>query len=253
MYPSKKININECNWICNTYVQIHLFLSSVIAKMLLQKEGITYRQVLNKDFEAAIDFYFDVFLKDEPATQSRGGYIMRPCGLVDILYVILQECVCIMAEDTNGTMVGLATNCLFIKGNVPPPKTYMDYCLTFPSIYSYLCVLSDTLWHPNDMFKKYPKYERIFYMHSLAVSPDFRQRQIGQTLVELNLELALEQDCQCVTVMATSEYTRKIMGKKGFETLRIIDQGNFVDCYQNGRFPIFPGVDTSVHVKMIGK
>ena len=87
-------------------------------------------------------------------------------------------------------------------------------------------------------------------MHSLAVCPDFRQRKIAQTLVELNLELALEQNCGCVAVMATSEYTRKIMGKKDFDTLRIIDANNFVDCYQNGRCPIFPGVDTSVHVKM---
>ena len=91
---------------------------------------------------------------------------------------------------------------------------------------------------------------RLFLRFSNTV---FRKRQIGQTLVELNLELALEQNCQCIAVMATSEYTRKIMGKKGFEMLRIIDQGNFVDCYQNGRFPIFPGVDTSVHVKVIGK
>ena len=240
---------------------VHLFFASlqtsvskvylVMKKMLLQKEGITYRQVLSRDWDKAVDFYFNVFLKDEPATQSRGGYSSRPYGLVDVLYAILQECVCIMAEDSSGTMVGLATNCLFIKGNVQPPKTYLEYCFTLPSIYSYLCVLSDVLWHPNDMFKKHPKLDRIFYMHSLSVSPDFRQRKIAQTLVELNLKLALKQHCQCVAVVATSDYTRKIMAKKDFETLRIIDANNFVDCYHNGRSPIFPGVDSSVHVKMI--
>ena len=175
----------------------------------------------------------------------------RPLGLVDLIYVILQESVSIMAEDQlTGQMVGLLTNCIFVRGNVPPPKTYGDYAWSLPSIYAYLCVLSDILWHPNDVFKQYQDFQRIFYVHSLSVLPSYRRQNIGQTLVKVGLQLATEQNCQCANAMATSPNSRRIFENLGFRTLRMIDANNFVDNYKNGRCPIFPGVDTSVHMKI---
>ena len=44
------------------------------------------------------------------------------------------------------------------------------------------------------------------------------------------------------------DYTYKFQ-LKTTQVLRIIDSGNFVEDFKNGRCPIFPGVDTSIHVK----
>ena len=55
--------------------------------------------------------------------------------------------------------------------------------------------------------------------------------------------------CNCLSVLATSPFTRKIFNHYNFQVLRFIDSGNFVEDFKNGRCPIFPGVDTSIHVK----
>ena len=51
--------------------------------------------------------------------------------------------------------------------------------------------------------------------------------------------------------MATSDHTRKIANNFDFLTNRIIDSGNFVNDFNNGRVSIFPGVDASFHIKFI--
>ena len=38
-----------------------------------------------------------------------------------------------------------------------PPKSFADYCYTYPITHAYLILLSDRLWHANDIFKQYPE------------------------------------------------------------------------------------------------
>ncbi len=132
-------------------------------------------------------------------------------------------------------------------------------------------VLNDRLWHPNDVFKQYPQVDKIFFFHALGVDPEYRKRGIARNLVLhgikvgnwnwkkirfdlllfiLIFQLAESLECQFLSVMATSPHTRRIFGQLDFQTLRYIDSDNFLDDTKNGRVPIFPNVDTSVHVKL---
>ena len=142
------------------------------------------------------------------------------------------------------------TFCAF-RGAVDPPKSFQDYCWTLPTTHAYLMVLSDLLWHPNDLFKQHPKVQNIFFFHALGVNPEYRKRGIAKELVKRGLQLAQDNDCQCIVVMATSPFSRKIFNDLGFEMLRIVDWRNFVMDYKNGRYPIFPEVDSSVHIKLL--
>ena len=55
------------------------------------------------------------FLSDEPATQSRGGYLTRPPGLVDLFYSILNQGVSVLAE-YGEKVVGISTHFIYQRG-----------------------------------------------------------------------------------------------------------------------------------------
>ena len=55
------------------------------------------------------------FLSDEPATQSRGGYLTRPPGLVDLFYSILNQGISVLAE-YGETVVGISTHFIYQRG-----------------------------------------------------------------------------------------------------------------------------------------
>ena len=76
--------------------------------------GIKFRMATLEDHPKLIDFFFDIYLKDEPATKSRGGYLIRPLGIVNLVQNILYQNLSIIAEDIEtGDVVGINTNCLF--------------------------------------------------------------------------------------------------------------------------------------------
>lgn len=106
--------------------------------------NIKYRIASEADYAKMANFYFEVFLKgisifyrfskqfyvpinwkyfqpvkncfpDEPATQSRGGYLTRPAGLVDLLYSILQQNISVVAENEDDKIVGMSTHFIFQK------------------------------------------------------------------------------------------------------------------------------------------
>ena len=75
--------------------------------------GIKFRMATLEDHPKLIDFFFDIYLKDEPATKSRGGYLIRPLGIVNLVQNILYQNLSIIAEDIEtGDVVGINTNCL---------------------------------------------------------------------------------------------------------------------------------------------
>ena len=75
------------------------------------------------------------------------------------------------------------------RGEVQPPKTFGDYCYTLPITHAYLMVLSDKLWHPNDVFKQYPEEDKILFIHAVGVNTLFRKRGIAKNLVNFSFEV----------------------------------------------------------------
>ncbi len=119
-------------------MQIEHFLiqlqSIYIYKM--DNSGISYRLAEAKDYSTLVDFYFDIFLKgklsdfylksdlivikkyfmmiDEPAIKSRGGYLTRPLGVVDLIYGIVAQNISYIAEDTmRHKIVGISTHLVY--------------------------------------------------------------------------------------------------------------------------------------------
>ena len=109
---------------------------------------------------------------------------------MELFYSILHQEISVLAED-GGKIVGISTNFIFERGWVDPPKTFKDYCWNLPRTHAYLMVLSDRLWHPNDVFKQYPDVNKIFFFHSLAVDPEYRRNGIAKKLVQKGLEVCI--------------------------------------------------------------
>ena len=58
--------------------------------------------VINEDyFQHAVDFFFEVFLKDEPTHKSFGGYDYRHPKILKQVEEVISDGVSIMTLDTN--------------------------------------------------------------------------------------------------------------------------------------------------------
>ena len=58
--------------------------------------------VINEDYaQQAVDFFFEVFLKDEPTSQSFGGYDYRHPKILKQVEDVISDGVSLMALDTN--------------------------------------------------------------------------------------------------------------------------------------------------------
>ena len=85
-------------------------------KLPSEINGIRYRIATFEDHVKIIDFYFDIFLKDEPATKSRGGYVIRPIGIINLIKEILYQNATVISEDTEtNELVGINTNYIFYR------------------------------------------------------------------------------------------------------------------------------------------
>lgn len=132
---SSEVGPQSC---CYLIKNIVVLFTWSVTKMVIQHNidfinevnGIVYRSVREDDFDAVVDFFFDVFLKglqgwmnpltwdwqsthfsDEPATISFGGYKSRNERLESDMRDVLKYGVSIIAEDpSNGNrLVGIRT------------------------------------------------------------------------------------------------------------------------------------------------
>ena len=70
-----------------------------------------------------------------------------------------------------------------------PPQTFFDYCWALPITHAYLMVLSDRLWHPNDIFSQFPNISKIFFFHSIGVDTAYRKKGIAKELVRQGIKV----------------------------------------------------------------
>ena len=80
------------------------YLSDKMRHQILHEEiidGFKYC-VINEDyFQHAVDFFFEVYLKDEPTRQSFGGYDYRHPKILKEVEDVISDGVSIMTLDTN--------------------------------------------------------------------------------------------------------------------------------------------------------
>mgnify|MGYP001401295727 CR=1 FL=1 len=72
-------------------------------------DGFKYCLINEAYFQASVDFFFEVFLKDEPTSQSFGGYNYRHPLILKQVENVISDGVSLMALDTtqNDKLVGI--------------------------------------------------------------------------------------------------------------------------------------------------
>ena len=106
-------------------------------------------------------------------------------------------------------------------------------------ILCYEYVLEDTTEF-QDRFPVNPN--EIFYFLALATSAKSRNKGVGSNLVGQSLQVAKNMGFKCVKGSTTSEYSRKIYKKFGFDTLK---ETKFCDCQIDGEKIVTN--DTGIH------
>lgn len=197
--------------------------------------GITYQTLTEEYIDEVVDFYFDVFLKDEPTTIAAGGYHDRDANIIKQVGEIIDDGVSIIA--LHGTeLVGMMVSHTVSKSQVEPRSTFEENAKVFPELHASIMTLFDEIMYPGDIFEKYPEDTKFYDMFTLATKGSFRGRGIGKNCVEQSLKLAKKANCSAAIVLATSDLTRKILAKTGFE---IIAAKNWQDCIYNGKTSAF--------------
>ena len=69
-------------------------------------DGLTHTLIGPDHLAKAVDFFFDVFLADEPATKKAGG-IDRHKSVVELIESVIKDGVSIMVLDKNGKMIAI--------------------------------------------------------------------------------------------------------------------------------------------------
>lgn len=197
--------------------------------------GITYQTLTEEYINDVVDFYFDVFLKDEPTTVAAGGYQDRDPNIIKQVKEIIDDGVSIIAlHDTE--LVGMMVSHTVDKSHVEPKSTFEENLKVFPELHASIMTLFDEIMYPGDIFEKHPQDTKYYDMFTLATKSTFRGRGIGKNCVEQSLKLAKKAGCSAAIVLATSDLTRKILVKTGFE---MIAAKNWQDCIYNGKTPAF--------------
>ena len=132
-----------------------------------------------------------------------------------------------------------------------PKQSFEDYCADFPKTHAAILTLFDEIMHSGDVFQRYPEVTKIYDMFALATLPNYRGRGLATNLVQQALLVAKKADCNGVTVLASSDYTRRIFNKLEME---VIGERQWSDLnYDDGKciFGDVPSQKATAHFKRI--
>ena len=116
-------------------------------------------------------------------------------------------------------------NCFIIqtqsvtRDGVEPRSTFTENCKVFPTLHASVMTLFDEIMFPGDIFDNNPDDTKYYDMFTLATKPGYRGKGIGKKLVQQSLVIAKKAECSAAIVMATSDFSRKIFGKLGFDEI----------------------------------
>jgi len=108
---------------------------------------------------------------------------------------------------------------LSYRDQVEPKQSFEAYCQDFPSTHAGILCLFDELMHSSDIFRQRPDVTKIYDMFALATLPNYRGKGLATQLVQQALLVAKKAQCNGVTVLASSDYTRRIFNKLGMEVI----------------------------------
>ena len=86
----------------------------------------------------------------------------------------------------------------------------------------------DRTIHPKDVLEKYPESTKIYDMFALCTDPEYRGRGLGTNMIKEAWKVAKKANCDIATVLASSNYSRKIFNNLGMDTFAKMDWNEMV-------------------------
>lgn len=139
----------------------------------VELDGITY-QNLTEDYEKEIhDFYWDVFLKDEPTTVAAGGYKERHPNIVKQVEEIIQDGVSLIALDGHN-LIGMMLSHTVHRNQVEKRSNFAENFKIYPELHASIMTLFDEIMYPGDIFEAHPHDTKFYDMFTLATKSGYR-------------------------------------------------------------------------------
>ncbi|XP_057655511.1 arylalkylamine N-acetyltransferase 1-like [Diorhabda carinulata] len=170
---------------------------------------------------------------DEPLNASVGLSLYgKPCSLLEQYDLsTLEEGLSVMAVDTyTNEIAGVLLNGTSKKGDIEEAIKRMETIDNIP--YQQIFGLLNNVNKELDLFTKY-RVDKIFEFRILAVDPKYRGQGVGKELFLRSEMIAAENGFKLMKVDATSFFTQKICDSFGFETIKTIRYGDYLD--ENGQ------------------
>ena len=108
---------------------------------------------------------------------------------------------------------------IIFRDEVEPKQSFETYCQDFPATQAAILSIFDEIMHSSDVFTANPDVTKIYDMFALATLPDYRGRGLATKMVQQALKVAQKAKCNGVTVLASSDYSRRIFDKLGMEVI----------------------------------
>ena len=177
---------------------------------------------------------------------AAGGYHYRHPNIIKQVKEIIDDGVSVIALDEDNQLIGIMLSHTVVRDGVEPRSTFTDNCKVFPTLHASVMTLFDEIMYAGDIFESHPEDTKYYDMFTLATKPGFRGKGIGKKLVEQSLIIAQKAKCSAAIVLATSDFSRKIFAKLGFQ---LIASKNWDDCVYDGKpaFGDVPAKNATAH------
>ena len=221
MNENEGLNIQEstkCSIAIPVYQQpLHSIRESI--------NGIDYKLIETKEeLIQCYNLYKNSFMKDEPIARNfkvddlQGEDELKFLDNKDF-YEPIKDGVSLIAVDpeSRNKVVGMNISQISKRNESDLEGTNLSK-YSFFTWFLFYCL--DLVGSPQDILKLSPDMNTIYYILLLGVEESYRGKGIAGNLVDKGLELAKLENCDGTFVHASSDVSRNIFQKKGFNTLK---------------------------------
>ena len=223
-------------WICNIFFQ-------ALHKVKAEYEIVDGKlAIITPDrYEEAYAILAKDFIPYEPLAQAFGLTNWDECFKKMALEDLKKNLSVCMTSTDNGEIMGI-----LITGVMNKTDPVMDQCYQEHPLMSIITFLN----HKNkevNFFERYAVDEAV-HMFTLGVKKNYRRMGLGGRLLAASVAMCQELGFKAIEVEGTSNFSQKILEKRGFEILARMPYDSY--CH-NGR-PIREGTGEHTMTKIYG-
>lgn len=214
--------------------------------------GIQFNYATTKDTDKIMDYFYKEFFPDEPVVRSIG--LMQGNGFIDKWMVNMMTRIflkpalevphsILATSKEDGRLLGVRLGRMWSKTEKIPKEPNFRWLLNVPQALVPKKMMKMALFQlytdkcnydgPAEAFKQLEGSEKIYLALALGVAKEMRGKGLGQELLNRSLELARNNECDHMYILATGNYSQAIFAKAGFVTMHQLDYDDFKD--KNGK------------------